>query len=188
MPSLPGFHYKLLLKRVGIALLILMLTRLLFLIMNPSTFSGAVADLLYASLRYDVTTTSILLIPVVLLHLFPSRWNNKSGWQSAISFFFILAGSIIRPFNCIDAAWFPYTQKRTGYDFFALIATGNDVGQYRSVFTGLLVCFDFLAPVAGFSAFMEKRIRRKVQEFAATNPPDRQSFSEKQESRCCWWP
>ncbi len=171
MLSLPGFHYKLLLKRVGLALLVLMLTRFLFLFMNPATFSGAIPDLFVASLRYDITTTSILLIPVVLLHLFPVKLNNTTAWQGIISFFQILACSLAALFNCIDAAWFSFTQKRTGFDFFALITTGDDVGnnigQYLLDYWYVLVFWLLLvALVVG----IEKRNRKKVYAFAATNP------------------
>lgn len=167
-----SLHYKLLLFRFSVALGILMLTRLLFLAMNPSTISGSLTDIFLASVRYDITTTSILLIPVVLLHLFPTKLNNTPVWQALISFFLILACSLAALFNCIDAAWFPYTQKRTGYDFFALITTGNDVGnnigQYLLDYWYVLI---FWLLLLVFLFFTEKRIRRKVQEFAATNPP-----------------
>ena len=167
MHSIPGFHYRLFFRRIFFALFLLAITRVFFLIMNPETYSGSPIAVLLASLRYDLTTVSILLIPVVLLHLIPLKINNHPRWQQVISVLFILPMGLSTLFNCIDAAWFQYTQKRTGYDFFALIATGDDVknniGGYIADYWYVLL-FWLLTIVMLFR--FEKKNRMKVADFA----------------------
>lgn len=167
MSSLTGFHYRLLFRRIVAALLVFMLGRLIFVWMNPSTYTGSFIEILTASLRYDLTAVSILLIPVVLLHLFPLKINNHPVWQGAISTYLILILSLSSLLNCIDAAWFEYTQKRTGFDFFALITTGDDVGNNIGTY---IIDFWYVAlfwiGLVGLLVRTETMNRRRVTEYA----------------------
>lgn len=171
MHSIPGFHYRLLLRRILFALFLFIITRLLFLVMNPATFSGELMNVSLAAIRYDLTTITILLIPVVLLHLLPLNINNNPRWQQLISFLYILPIGLSTLFNCIDAAWFEYTQKRTGFDFFALIFTGDDVKNniidYLIDYWYVLL---FWVLTIVLLIIFEKKNRKSVSEYAVKNP------------------
>lgn len=172
MQSLTVFHYRLLFCRFIVALVLFQVSRILFLLLNPNTYEGNIADLFIASLRYDVTAIAILFIPVLLLHIYPSRLNNHHLWQKSISTLIIL---IIAPsllLNCVDAAWFAYSQKRSTTDLFLIIGTGNDLGNnladYLLDFWYVPAFWLFLV---GLVFCAESRFRKSVVTFSHTNSP-----------------
>lgn len=170
MQSLTGFHYLLYLRRFLAALVLFQLSRLLFYAMNPTTLDGPLPELLLAALRYDLTALSILLLPVLALHIFPMPINNHRSWQAMVSALLLPATGISLLLNCVDAAWFPYTRKRSTADLFSLMATGDDLSNnilnYLTDFWYVAVCWLALMWLLVRS---EQKNRQAVAAFSRTN-------------------
>lgn len=173
MQSITIFHYRLLFCRFFTALALFQISRILFLALNPNTFEGNIPDLFIASLRYDVTALSILFIPILLMHIYPIRFFNQQAWQRSISIVLVIIISFSLLLNCIDSAWFAYSQKRSTTDLFSIIGTGNDLGNnlkdYLLDFWYVLVCWLLLVGVA---IKTEKKFRKSVIRFSETDPPN----------------
>lgn len=127
MPLPRWIHYQLLFKRLFLIILLFQLSRLVFGLANPSTLSSDYLSIFLAGLRYDITAVCILNLPVVLMHVYPSKFSFSAGYQKIISTLIILLNALALLFNYIDAGWFPFIQKRSTIDFFTLISTGDDL-------------------------------------------------------------
>ncbi len=147
-------------------MLLYQLSRLLFYMLNPTTGSSELLNIFLASSRYDITAICILNVPVILLHLYPSSLSLKKGYQGFISGWMIVANAIGLLLNCIDAAWFPYVQKRNTAEVFTLLATGDDVtnniGQYLADFWYVLI---FWMALVYMLVLAEKKFRKSIQQF-----------------------
>ena len=166
------YHYQLLIKRVVFLLFTYMLSRVVFGLMNPETFSGELFDVLMAGFRYDITVICILNSPVILLHLYPSIFSNNNLYQSIISFLIIVVNSIAILLNSIDACWYSYTQKRSTFELFNLIFSGGEdvsknVGQYLIDYWFILV---FWIVITFLLFYFERNLRMKLAENKKNGP------------------
>ena len=119
--------YRTLLLQVGMLVTLYFCSRLAFGLMNPGTVDGPWTTLFAASLRFDLVSVIILNSPLIVLQLFPARYLEQKFFKKAASIYLVTVNAPALLFNCIDAAWFPYTGKRTTADFFWLISTGDDL-------------------------------------------------------------
>jgi len=179
MQSITSFHYRLLIRRFFTGVALFQLSRLLFLFMNPNTVEGSYIDLFLASLRYDLTALSILFIPILLLHIFPSSFSNTKIWQRIISALMIVLIGTALILNCVDAAWFAYSQKRSTSDLFLIISTGNDLGNnianYLLDFWYVLLSWLLLLWLLIKS---ESKNRKSVERFSQKSPSDLRVFTK----------
>ena len=127
MPLLRWIHYQLLFKRLILLLTLYQISRFIFGFTNPSTVSSDYFSIFLAGLRYDITTICILNLPVLLMHVYPSKFSFSAGYQKIISILIISLNALALLFNYIDTGWFPFIQKRSTIDFFTLISTGDDL-------------------------------------------------------------
>lgn len=167
--------YNPLFFRLTMAVMLFQFTRVIFAFKNPDTICGS-WSLLYAGLRYDIATACMLLSPLILLTAFPSRMHYSRWHRTISSFLFVLPISLSLLLNLVDAAWFPFTQKRSTFDILDVITQGNDleqnIGQYLIDYWYL--CLTWLASLA-LLFINEKRIYRNLS-FAGQNPEIRPSL------------
>lgn len=163
MPLPRWIHYQLLFKRLVFILVLFQLSRLVFGLTNPSTVSSPYFSLFLAGLRYDITAICILNLPLVLLHVYPSKFSFLPGYQKIISFLLIAINAFALLFNYIDAGWFPFIQKRSTIDFFTLISTGDDLQNNIGIY---LLDFWYLGLMWGLSVaalfYFEKNFRKSI--------------------------
>ncbi len=163
MPLLRWIHYQLLFKRLILLLALFQLSRFIFGFTNPSTVSSDYFSIFLAGLRYDITTICILNLPVLLMHVYPSKFSFSAGYQKIISVLIISLNSLALLFNYIDTGWFPFIQKRSTIDFFTLISTGDDLQNNIGIY---LLDFWYLVLFWGLSLFaliyFEIRFRKSV--------------------------
>ena len=171
-----GIHIPILLNRFFFALLLFQISRLLFLFINSNTLTESYLSIFLASIRYDITTLCILLLPLILLSAFPTRIHYRSWHIHLCAALFVLPVSLSLLLNLVDTAWFPFTQKRSTFDILDVITQGNDleqnIGQYLIDYWYL--CLTWLASLA-FLFINEKRIYRNLS-FAGQNPEIRPSL------------
>ena len=163
MPLLRWIHYQLLFKRLILVIILFQLSRLVFGFANPSTVSSDYFSIFLAGLRYDITTICILNLPVLFMHVYPSKFSFTAGYQKIISILTISLNALALLFNYIDTGWFPFIQKRSTIDFFTLISTGDDLQNNIGIY---LLDFWYLVLFWGLSLFaliyFENRFRKSV--------------------------
>lgn len=90
--------------------------------------------ILFVGLRFDVSAIIAINALFILLFLFPSSLKNKDWYKALLKYVFIITNSIALFAGCADLAYFRYTLKRTTFDVFTFIGTGNDIAQLLPVF------------------------------------------------------
>ena len=150
-------------KRLILLLTLYQISRFIFGFTNPSTVSSDYFSIFLAGLRYDITTICILNLPVLLMHVYPSKFSFSAGYQKIISILIISLNALALLFNYIDTGWFPFIQKRSTIDFFTLISTGDDLQNNIGIY---LLDFWYLVLFWGLSLFaliyFEIRFRKSV--------------------------
>ncbi|MFN0189596.1 MAG: LTA synthase family protein [Bacteroidia bacterium] len=163
MPLLRWIHYQLLFKRLLLIIVLFQISRIIFGLTNPSTVSTDYLSIFLAGLRYDITTICILNLPILLLHVYPSKFSFSVNYQKIISILIISLNALALLFNYIDTGWFPFIQKRSTIDFFTLISTGDDLQNNIGIY---LLDFWYLVLFWGLSLFaliyFENRFRKSV--------------------------
>ena len=163
MPLHRWIHYQLLFKRLLLLILLFQVSRIIFGFTNPSTASSNYLAIFLAGLRYDITTICILNLPVLLMHVYPSKFSFSSGYQKIISILIISLNALTLLFNYIDTGWFPFIQKRSTIDFFTLISTGDDLQNNIGIY---ILDFWYLAVLWGMSVaalfYFEKKFRKSI--------------------------
>ncbi|MFZ5554113.1 MAG: LTA synthase family protein [Bacteroidota bacterium] len=116
----------LLLKRLGIALLMFTICRLLFFVFNKSLFHGVNAGAFWGGFWFDLAAISMFFSPFILFSLVPFSFREKKGYGIFLSVVFHIANGLCIILNCIDFEFFKFTNKRTTADVFDMLSYGND--------------------------------------------------------------
>lgn len=120
-------NFRLFLNRMGIALLLFSLFRILFWWLNRDYFSEVSPAVFGYGLRFDLSAIAFLFAPFILLHLLPFPFREKKRYQLTLKVLFHLANSIGLVLNGIDLEYFKFTLKRSTADLFELAGFGNDL-------------------------------------------------------------
>ena len=162
-------HVRVLLARLGITALMLYLTRLLFLFYNAGSFPRiSVADY-FIALWFDFITIGLFFLPYYLLFLLPFKFHHLRAHRIFFKVLFHVTNALMLALNILDVEYFRYTSKRSTYDLFSTVSTGNDMSQ---LWTSFLKDFWFLLLIfivlIGVSEYLyrrtEKMLRAAVQE------------------------
>ena len=125
----PSVVTLLLIKRLGISLFCLFLTRIVFFAANNEAFTGvSFSDFLYGG-WFDLITISLIMLPFWGLYLFPIRnhYRNSKVYHLFFRGLFHIVNSALLLFNLIDVEYFKYTSKRSTADLFSFVGTSNDM-------------------------------------------------------------
>ncbi|MFT5861178.1 MAG: phosphoglycerol transferase MdoB-like AlkP superfamily enzyme [Flavobacteriaceae bacterium] len=127
-------HVISLLKRLGIALLLLQITRLIFFLYNQAAFHDLHFSDVFAGMWFDIITISLIYLPYAALFLAPLPHRDKKWYRIFFkaTFHLLCAGMIA--LNLIDSAYYQYTLKRSTRDLIDAIFTGNDFNQLYATF------------------------------------------------------
>lgn len=133
LPKIPEYISQLL-KRLGFVLLLMYITRLVFYFQNASFFKNLdLIDFLLA-IWFDAVTMGLLFIPYYTFVLIPHPFKEKLFYRIWLKLLFHLTATLILAFNLMDVAYFQYTSKRSTFDLFTMVSTGNDVNQLLTSF------------------------------------------------------
>ena len=94
------------------------LCRLVYWAENAQTFSGLWAenswqDLVKGAWMFDSSAILYTNVLWALMMLVPLRLKERNGWQLAAKWLFVIINSLAIVINLADAAYFPYTGRRT---------------------------------------------------------------------------
>jgi phosphoglycerol transferase MdoB-like AlkP superfamily enzyme len=130
----------LLLKRILLAVIILSLSRIVFVIVNWNAFHiSSIGDLLimiWGGIRFDLTLILRTQWIIVLLHLWPGDYKYTFNAERLIFALFLFLNGILIAFNLVDAEYFDFIHKRSTYDVFLLAGVGNDIVNMIPMFLG----------------------------------------------------
>jgi phosphoglycerol transferase MdoB-like AlkP superfamily enzyme len=127
-------YFKHLIKRMGITLLMLTLTRIIFLISNYSNFPSASPLDFFAGIWMDCIAIGIWFIPFYGLSLFPQPYKDTRFFQLFLKGLFHIINTLMIAFNLLDVEYFKYTAKRSTSDVFTFLSAGEDLSQLIGTF------------------------------------------------------
>jgi phosphoglycerol transferase MdoB-like AlkP superfamily enzyme len=114
----------LLLRRLALALLILMAARITFWVFNANQFVFPgffkAFEILFWGAYFDVITLFYCLSPFILIHLLPGNWFYNPKIQTGLKLFFIGIIFILFTLTCIDAGYFPFSKSRLNITLFKM--------------------------------------------------------------------
>ena len=134
-------HVNTMLKRLGISLLMLFITRLVFLAFNYGSFHQLGTWDYIIALWFDLITIGLFFLPFYSLFLIPIPIRGYKPHQVLTKILWQLTNTFLIALNLLDVEYFKYTSKRSTFDLFSMLSTGSDLNQLAST---LLKDFWFL--------------------------------------------
>lgn len=125
---------------VSILLIFLLLTlsRLIFYIFHYNSFSSFTLPetliCFLGGIRFDAWSIWALFLPFFLLILLPGKMRTNKIYKKVISVLFIIGIFLISLPNFIDIEYIKFTGKRSTFDLFHLISTGDDTFTLIPIF------------------------------------------------------
>ncbi len=134
------------------------LCRLVYWAENASAFEGlwshnTLSDLLAGAWRFDSSAIAYTNLPYALLMLLPLHWKERPAWQRAARWVYLVVNGLAVCINLADAAYFPYTGRRTTASVFSEF---QNEGNLFSIFATELLRHWYLAVAAVLIIFMMK--------------------------------
>ncbi len=123
-----------LLARLGIVLLLLSITRVIFYTANSGNFSQAEFTDFIAGIWIDSIAIGIWFIPFYGLSLLPIPYIQHVFFKVLLKFIYILTSLVMIGLNLLDVEYFKYTAKRSTSDLFTIVTAGNDINQLLGAF------------------------------------------------------
>ncbi len=157
MQLIPG-HVIVLLKRLGIAVLMLFITRIIFLLFNSNAFNDVSIIDFGLGLWFDMITVGLFFFPYYTLFLLPVPIREYKLHKVFFKILFHITNGILIALNLLDVEYFNYTSKRSTFDLFSMASAGNDVNQLISTFiSDFWYLFVFLILLIAFSEFLYRK-------------------------------
>lgn len=123
-----------LLKQLGITLLMMTITRFVFLFANFSAFNNIVFSDFLGGIWMDAITIGLYFIPFYAIALLPVPFYFSTWYQILLKTLFHIINSVIIALNLIDVEYYKYTAKRSTSDLYSMVTEGNDMGQLFGTF------------------------------------------------------
>jgi phosphoglycerol transferase MdoB-like AlkP superfamily enzyme len=122
-------YIKAILGRMGIVLIFMTLSRIVFYIANQDSFVNVgIVDFL-TGIWFDCITIGIYFIPIYGLFLLPLPIRGYKWNKLFFKLLFHITNAVILFLNIIDVEYFQFTSKRSTADLFAIVSAGNDMSQ-----------------------------------------------------------
>lgn len=127
-------HIKVLLQRLGITLLLLYITRIVFLVFNSSSFNQLGIWDFTISIWFDLITIGLFFIPFYALFLLPIPIRGYKLHKGLFKLIWHLTNALLIALNLLDVEYFKYTSKRSTFDLFSILSAGSDLKQLLTTF------------------------------------------------------
>jgi len=142
-------HIRALLQRMGIVFLFYSILRIAFYFFNRELYQGADFSELLSSFiygwRYDLSAIVYCNILIILLHIIPHPFRNRSGYQRTIKYLFLLINGIAIALATSDLIYFQFNKKRISVDLLSMMSTlGSQGFQFLQHYWYMFVAFAFL--------------------------------------------
>ncbi len=105
------------------------IARAAYLLDNWSYFQDSLTmEVLQGALVFDTSAILVTNIPYIALMLFPLHWKESRFWHQLCKWLFVVVNSLSLVVNLADAAYFPYTMRRTTTTVFAEFQNEGNLG------------------------------------------------------------
>jgi len=128
MKTIPS-HVKTLFLLMGVTLLGLTITKIIFYTPNHHAFPEISITDLIAALWFDIVTVSLVFIPFFSLWLIPFKNRTHLFYKSFFRILFLLLNGMTVGINLMDVIYFQYTSKRATFDLFSMVGYEEDMGK-----------------------------------------------------------
>ena len=155
-------HLKTLLSRLGIVLLLMTLSRLLFYAFNADNFSNVGLREFLVALWFDCITISLFFAPFIIFHFLPLGIKADQLKERVLKSYFHIANTLMIAMNLMDIEYFKYTSKRSTFDLFAILGAGSDFAQLVTTFiTDFWILILFLIVLIALSEWLYRKTSKK---------------------------
>ncbi len=141
-----GSIYSVLLFRLLVVLVLLLLSRILIYVFNPSQFTNLTLShflyICFTGLRFDLFTLIIFNAAVIFLIVIPIPIKNNRIYQGICYSLFYIFNAIALLANFIDVGYVEFTQKRLTFDFFGFV--GETGGEMQTLVLDYIIDFWYI--------------------------------------------
>lgn len=156
--------FKILLKRLSIVLLMMTITRLLFLYFNFDSFTNLGFNEFAVAAWFDCITISMFFLPFILIHSIPVSEKLFRIKELTLLIYFHAVNTLMLALNLMDLEYFKFTSKRSTFDLFAILGAGNDFAQLATTFIkDFWVIIILLIILVGFSELLYRKTKQVYQ-------------------------
>ena len=155
-------HVKILLLRLCIVALMMYVTRIIFYVFNSGSFQSIEPLDFVTAIWFDFITIALLFLPYYSIYLLPLPIRDFRLYKWIMKLLFHATTILILALNLMDVEYFRYTSKRSTYDLFSLVSTGNDMSQLLTTFIKdfwFLIIFLILLNIA--TEWLYRKVDRK---------------------------
>jgi phosphoglycerol transferase MdoB-like AlkP superfamily enzyme len=159
-------HVNLILKRLGISLLMLFITRLVFLAFNYGSFQQLGSWDYIIAVWFDLITVGLFFLPFYSLYLIPIPIRGYKTHRILTKTLWHITNTLLIVLNLLDVEYFKYTSKRSTFDLFSMLSTGSDLKQLISTFLkDFWFLFLILIAFIVLSAWMYRKTEKSLVTF-----------------------
>ncbi len=158
--------FKILLMRLGIVLLMMTITRVLFLFFNFDSFTNLGFNEFIVAFWFDCITISLYFLPFIVIHSIPVSKNIFRIKELILIIYFHSINTLMIALNLMDIEYFKFTSKRSTFDLFAILGAGNDFSQLVTTFIkDFWLIIIFLVILVGFSELLYRKTKQVYQAY-----------------------
>ena len=118
-----------LLLNLLLAYVVYFIARIAYLLDNWSYFSESLSwEIWQGGLVFDTSAILVTNIPYIVLMLFPLHWKGCKVWHLVCKWEFVIINTLALVLNLCDAAYFPYTMRRTTATVFDEFQNEGNIG------------------------------------------------------------
>ena len=123
---------------MALAYVVYWLCRLIYWAENVGAFQGfwshnTLRDIFTGAWMFDTSAILYTNVLYALLMLIPLPWKECSGWQRVAKWLFVIVNGLAVCINLCDAAYFPYTGRRTTTTVFQEFSNEGNLGGIFAV-------------------------------------------------------
>ena len=112
-----------------LAYVVYFVARMAYLLDNWSYFSDSLTtEVLQGGLVFDTAAILVTNIPYIVLMLLPLHWKETRIWHQLCCWVFVIVNGLSLVVNLCDAAYFPYTLRRTTTTVFSEFQNEGNLG------------------------------------------------------------
>ncbi|MBR1625771.1 MAG: LTA synthase family protein [Bacteroidales bacterium] len=131
-------QYKLTLSRYISALILLLITQIVFYFLNKSSFNvNSFSEFMMicrGNIKFALSTLSFYLAPFFALSLIPHPFHANKIYRIITNVFYFAAVEFILLLNLIDCGYYGFTFKRITFDIFNYLGVGGDFNNLIPTF------------------------------------------------------
>jgi len=118
-----------LLLNLLLAYVVYFIARIAYLLDNWSYFSESLSwEIWQGGLVFDTSAILVTNIPYIVLMLFPLHWKECKVWHLVCKWELVIINTLALVLNLCDAAYFPYTMRRTTATVFDEFQNEGNIG------------------------------------------------------------